>query len=87
MTRDESLKRLQAIKERGILALMFLEAPQTSETEVQIRLHIEWLRNELKDEFVRTSPERVQKTMTIFEKSVCMLRRSKRLGNKAESAG
>ncbi len=70
MTRDESLKRLQAIKERGILALKFLEEPQTAETEAQIRLHIEWLRNELKDEFVRTSPERVQKTMTIFEKSV-----------------
>jgi hypothetical protein len=29
-----------------------------------------WLRNELQDEFLRTSPERVQKQMTVFEMSV-----------------
>jgi hypothetical protein len=71
MQRDELLNRLQNFKERGNHALSILEAsPQTPATEAEVRTIAEWLRNELQAEFLRTSPERVQKQMTIFEMSV-----------------
>ena len=71
MKRDELLLRLQNIKERGNYTLSILETiPQTPETEMEVRTITEWLRNELQAEFLRTSPERIQKQMTIFEMSV-----------------
>ena len=71
MKRDELLLRLQNIKERGNHALSILETiPQTPATEAEVRAIAEWLRSELQAEFLRTSPERIQKQMTIFEMSV-----------------
>jgi hypothetical protein len=71
MKRDELLCRLQIIKERANQAVRILEAkPQTATTEAEVRVITTWLRDELQREFLRTSPERVQKSMTIFELSV-----------------
>src|ERR1035437_5343505 len=71
MRREELLQRLQAIQNHGNRALNILEAtPQTPDTEAEARGITVWLRDELQREFLRTSPERVQKTMTIFEMSV-----------------
>jgi hypothetical protein len=71
MKRDDLLLRLQKIKERGNHALNILETiPQTPTTEAEVRTIAEWIKNELQAEFLRTSPERIQKQMTIFEMSV-----------------
>ena len=71
MTRNELLQRLQAIRDRGSLALRLLEPhPLTPEREAEVRSHVVWLRAELQAEFLRTSPERAQKAMTLFELSV-----------------
>ncbi|HEY0308092.1 MAG TPA: hypothetical protein VGB94_08025 [Acidobacteriaceae bacterium] len=71
MKRDELLQRLQRIKDRGNQALSILEAiPQTAGTEAEARSIAIWLKNELQEEFLRTSPERIQKAMTIFEISI-----------------
>lgn len=71
MLREQLLERLQSIMSQGNLALRTLEAkPQTEETIQSARFIVQSLRNELEAEFARTSPERVQKAMTIFELSV-----------------
>jgi hypothetical protein len=71
MQRDQLIQRLQKITEEGNRALCILEATRLTEAmEAEVRTIIEWLRQELQTEFVRTSPERVQKQMTIFEMSV-----------------
>jgi hypothetical protein len=71
MTRDELLQRLQTIKSLGNRAISLLEKrPHTEAVEAEVREITTWLKNELQAEYARTSPERVQKTMTIFELSV-----------------
>ncbi len=71
MKRDQLLQRLQNIKKQGNHALNIIETtPQTPELEAEIRTITLWLRDELQTEFLRTSPERAQKQMTIFEMSV-----------------
>jgi hypothetical protein len=71
MKRDELLQWLQKIKEQGNHALNILETiPQTPALEEELRTITLWLRDELQTEFLRTSPDRVQKQMTIFEMSV-----------------
>ena len=71
MTRDDLLQRLKRIQEQGSGALRALEAvPRTSATEAEVRTAAAWIKSELHQEFLRTSPERAQKGMTLFEVSV-----------------
>ena len=71
MLREHLLERLNTIMSQGNLALRTLETkPQTPETVQAARTVVQSLRNDLKREFVRTSPERVQRAMTMFELSV-----------------
>jgi hypothetical protein len=71
MTRDDLLQRLKRIQEQGSGALRAIEAaPRTSATEAEARTAAAWIKSELHEEFLRTSPERAQKSMTLFEMSV-----------------
>jgi hypothetical protein len=71
MTRDDLLQRLKRIQEQGSGALRALEAaPRTSATEAEARTAAAWIKSELHQEFLRISPERTQKGMTLFEVSV-----------------
>ena len=71
MKRDDLLQRLKRIQEQGSGALRALEAiPRTSATEAEARTAAIWIKSELHEEFLRTSPERAQKGMTLFEVSV-----------------
>ena len=71
MKRDEALQRLQSIKSQGLQVLRLLETePRTAACEATIRNLTEQLRGELEAEYARTLPERVQKSMSIFELSV-----------------
>ncbi|HTF67592.1 MAG TPA: hypothetical protein VK638_33425 [Edaphobacter sp.] len=71
MKRDEVLQKLQSIKSQGFQILDLLEAtPRTSLHEADIRKLTARLRVELETEYAQTLPERVQKSMSIFELSV-----------------
>jgi hypothetical protein len=71
MKRDEVLQKLQSIKSQGFQILDLLEAaPRTSLHEADIRKLTTRLRVELETEYAQTLPERVQKSMSIFELSV-----------------
>ncbi|RSL18690.1 hypothetical protein EDE15_4289 [Edaphobacter aggregans] len=71
MTRTEVLLRLQAIKENGARALRLLESkPLSTATEAEIRSLTQWIKDELQNEYHRMLPERAQKAMTLFERSV-----------------
>jgi hypothetical protein len=65
MTRDDLLQKLQQIQKKGNGALNAIEvAPRTSATEAEIRTVVAWIKFELQEEFLRTSPERAQKRMS-----------------------
>lgn len=71
MRRAEILQRLQTIKDRGNRALQLLQSAQiapAAQAEAQ-RLG-GWIKAELEREYLRMSPEGVQRTMTVFELSV-----------------
>ena len=71
MRRDDLLQRLKRIQEQGSGALRALEAtPRTPATEAEARTAVTWIKSELHEEFLRTSPERAQKGVTLFEVSV-----------------
>jgi hypothetical protein len=71
MLRDQLLGRLQTIMSQGSLALRTLEVtPQTPGTVLTAKAAVQALKIQLEQEYARTSPERVQKSMTIFELSV-----------------
>jgi len=71
MKGDEVLQKLQSIKSQGFQILDLLEAaPRTSLHEADIRKLTAQLRVELETEYAQTIPERVQKSMSIFELSV-----------------
>jgi hypothetical protein len=71
MKRDELLERLQTIKDKGNRALHLLESkPLSLEAQAEIQSLARWLKDELQREYNRMLPERVQKTMTMFELSV-----------------
>jgi hypothetical protein len=71
MTRDEILQRLQTIKDKGNRALLLLESkPQSATTQAEIQGLARWIKEELQGEYNRIMPERVQKTMTMFELSI-----------------
>lgn len=71
MKQDELLRRLRTIADRGNHALSMLEtAPRTTQAEAEARRITARLKNDLEREYLRTYPERTQKTMTVFEISV-----------------
>lgn len=71
MTRDEVLQRLQTIKDKGSRALRLLESkPLSAAAQAEIQSLVRGIKEELKREYDRMLPERVQKTMTMFELSV-----------------
>jgi hypothetical protein len=71
MTRDDLLQKLQQIQRKGNGALNAIEAtPRTSATEAEVRTAAAGIKSELQEEFLRTSPERAQKRMSLFEISV-----------------
>jgi hypothetical protein len=71
MTRDEALRRLTAIKEKGNRALQLLDSkPLTAEALAEIQDLARWLKEELQAEYRRMLPERSQKTMSMFELTV-----------------
>lgn len=71
MKRDEILQRLQAIKDKGAKALRLLESkPLPAAEQAEVQTIARWIKDELEREYDRMLPERVQKTMTIFERSV-----------------
>jgi hypothetical protein len=71
MTRDEILQRLQTIKDKGNMALRLLESKTLSATaQAEIQSLARWIKEELQMEYNRMMPERVQKTMTMFELSI-----------------
>jgi|SRR6266851_3780315 len=71
MTRDEALRSLQAIQNKGLRILHLLdEKPRTAAAEAEIRMLAEQMKIELQSEYERMSPERVQRRMSMFEISV-----------------
>jgi hypothetical protein len=71
MTRAEILQRLQTIKDKGTQALKLLESkPLSVDVQAEIRSLAQWIKDELHNEYDRMSPERAQKTMSVFELTV-----------------
>ena len=71
MTRVEILQRLQTIRDKATRALKLLESrPLSVDSQAEIRSLAQWIKEELHNEYIRTLPERAQKTMSVFELSV-----------------
>jgi hypothetical protein len=71
MTRTEILQRLQTITDKGTQALKLLESkPLSVEAQAEIRSLAQWIKDELHNEYDRMSPERAQRTMSMFELTV-----------------
>jgi hypothetical protein len=71
MTRAEVLLRLQTIQTKGIRVLRLLESrPFSVSTEAEIRSLSRWIKEELQNEYQRMLPERAQKAMSLFERSI-----------------
>jgi hypothetical protein len=71
MTRDEILARLTSIRDRAARAIELLEAkPLTSQAMAEIQHLASSLKNEIQAEYKRMVPERVQRSLTMFEISV-----------------
>ena len=71
MTRTEILQRLQTIKDKGAQALKLLESkPLSVDAQAEIRGLAQWIKDELHTEYDRMSPERAQRTMSMFELTV-----------------
>jgi hypothetical protein len=71
MTRQEILERLQSIRDKGNEALRLLESnPLSPEAKIEIQSLAHWIKEELQAEYTRLLPERVRKTLTIFEMSL-----------------
>jgi hypothetical protein len=71
MTREEVLHKLRGLSNRGTELLSRLDRrPVTPENEAELRLLAQAVQHELRGEYERMLPERVQKTLTLFEISV-----------------
>lgn len=71
MTRQEALQKLETIKSTSLRVLRLLEtSPRTSESDAEIRELTARLKAELQSERERMLPERVQRTLRMFEISV-----------------
>ena len=71
MTKEEASQKFRLIGTQCVETLRLLEQlPQNPISEAAIRSRTTELKQELESEFVRTQPERAQRSMTIFELSV-----------------
>lgn len=71
MTRDEIVKRLTEIRSQAARGMALLEnKPLTPEAQAQIQSLAASLKNDLESEYRRMAPEKVQRSMTLFELSV-----------------
>jgi hypothetical protein len=71
MTREEVLHKLREISNSGTELLRRLDRrPLDQENEAALRVLAQAVQDELREEYERMLPERVQKTLTVFEISV-----------------
>ena len=71
MTREEVLHKLREISNCGTELLRRLDRrPLDQENEAAMRVLAQAVQDELRGEYERMLPERVQKTLTVFEISV-----------------
>jgi hypothetical protein len=71
MTREEVLRKLREISNCGSEVLSRLDRkPLNQENEAALRVLAQAVQDELRGEYERMLPERVQKTLTVFEISV-----------------
>ena len=71
MTREEVLHKLREISNCGTeLLRRFDRRPLDQENEAAMRVLAQAVQDELRGEYERMLPERVQKTLTVFEISV-----------------
>jgi hypothetical protein len=70
MTREEVLHKLREICNCGTELLSRLDRPVSQENEAVLRQLAQAVQDELRREYERMLPERVQKTLTVFEISV-----------------
>lgn len=71
MKRDELLQRLKVIRDQGSRALHLLDTkPLTAKILSEVQSVTRSIKEQLEIEYQRTSPERAQKAMSIFELSV-----------------
>jgi hypothetical protein len=71
MTREEVLHKLREISNCGTELLRRLDrSPLDQESEAALRVLAQAVQDELRGEYERMLPERVQKTLTVFEISV-----------------
>jgi len=71
MNKEEALQKLQLFAQQGIEILRLLEKlPRDSDVASEIRNRTTSLKQGLEAEYVRTQPERAQRSMTLFELSV-----------------
>ena len=71
MTREEVLHKLREISNCGTELLRRLDRrPLDQENEAALRVLAQAVQDELRGEYERMLPERVQKTLTVFEISV-----------------
>jgi hypothetical protein len=71
MTREEVLHKLREISNCGTELLRGLDRrPLDQENEAALRVLAQAVQDELRGEYERMLPERVQKTLTVFEISV-----------------
>ena len=71
MTREEVLHKLREISNCGTELLRRLDRrPSDEENEAALRVLAQAVQDELRGEYERMLPERVQKTLTVFEISV-----------------
>ena len=71
MTRTEILQRLQTIEDKGTQVLKLLESkPLSVDAQAENLEPAQWIKDELHNEYDRMSPERTQRTMSMFELTV-----------------
>jgi hypothetical protein len=71
MTREEVLHKLREISNCGTELLRRLDRrPLDQESEAALRVLAQAVQDELRGEYERMLPERIQKTLTVFEISV-----------------
>jgi len=71
MNKEEALQKLQMFAQQGLEVLRLLEGlPGNADLEGEIRELATNLKKRLEAEYLRTQPERAQRSMSLFELSV-----------------
>ena len=71
MTRQEILQRLQTTANKGNEALRLLDSkPLSAADRILVQSLAQSIKEELRSEYTRMLPERVQKSMTLFEMTI-----------------